>query len=222
MTLQQKLKLHEDEGYRLFQSRLTKSRYPLFGVRLPVIKNLVKEELKSSANVELFVPESFEEVMALGFLIVGKKITLDEKLHDIDNFLPYIDNWAVCDSFCMALKFKPKQLEEVWNHFKRLATSDEEYDRRFFIVLMMSYFLKDEYIDEVFLLFKSIKKGEYYVDMAIAWSLANALLRYPQKTLDVLSEKSLPKFIQNKAIQKMRESYRVSQEIKDNLLNYRV
>lgn len=222
MTLQQKLKLHKDESYRIFQSRLIKSSYPLFGARMPVIKSLVKEELKNNENVELFVPQSFEEVMALGFLIAGAKIELSDKLSLIDNFLPYIDNWAVCDSFCMALNFKPKQLAEVWKHFKRLAESEGEYERRFFIVLMMSYFLIDEYIDDFFYFLTTIKTGEYYVDMAIAWALADAILRYPQKTLALLSEKSLPKFIQNKAIQKMRESYRVSQETKEELLNYKI
>lgn len=222
MTLQQKLKLHEDNGYRIFQSRLIKSRYPIFGVRLPVIKSLVKEELKNNINAELFVPESFEEVMSLGFLIGGAKIALRDKLPLIEKFLPYIDNWAVCDSFCMALAFKPAQLAEVWAYFKHLQQAEGEFERRFFIVLTMSYFLKDEYIDEVFLILKTIKNGEYYVDMAVSWALADAILHYPEKTMDILAEKCLPKFIQNKAIQKMRESFRVPKETKEKISFYKI
>lgn len=220
--IRQKLKLNEEEKYRIFQSRLIKSRYPIFGVRLPTVKKLVKEHLQSNTKFEFFLPESFEEAMALGFLIAGSKLELGEKLPLVEKFLPYIDNWAVCDSFCMALNFKPKQLAEVWAYFKHLQYAEGEFERRFFIVLTMSYFLKDEYIDEVFRILKTIKNGEYYVDMAVSWALADAILRYPQKTLDILAEKTLPKFIQNKAIQKMRESYRVPQEIKEKLLFYKI
>lgn len=59
--------------------------------------------------------QSYEEIMIRGLVTAKLKMPLAEKFVYIEEFLPYIDNWAVCDSFCTALKPKKNELYMLLN-----------------------------------------------------------------------------------------------------------
>lgn len=223
MHLKEELKKYIDKDYLLIHSRLVKSKYQLDGIRVPIIKKIAKQaNIHSVEQLQNFVPDTYEEILLLGAMIAFAKIELKEKLSLLDNFLQYIDNWAICDCTISSLKFATSELRYVWNHFIKLGEADGEYERRFLIVLVLGRFMREDFIDEVLHLYGTIKNGEYYVDMALAWGYAEAMTEFPKETMKIIRQKTLPKFIQNKAIQKMRESFRVPEETKKELLNYKL
>lgn len=223
MDIKESLKQFIDTEYLLFHSRLVNTKYPLKGIRVPIIKKLAKEQnFHTEKELQSFIPKTYEEVLALGFMTVFAKIEIEKKALLLDEYLQYIDNWATCDLIVSALKMKPNEYDFVWNHYKKLMKAEGEFERRFYIVLLLNKFLLPQYIDEALKVFSTIKNGDYFVDMALAWGYAEAMIKFPEMTMDIIKQRVLPKFIQNKAIQKMRESFRISESLKNELVEYKV
>ena len=89
-------------------------------------------------------------------------------------------------------------------------------------VMMLDYYLKDEYIDDVLNILLSIKRDEYYINMAIAWTLATAYVDYKDKVDGIIKGKKLQPWVHNKTIQKICESFRVSDEDKAYLKTLKI
>ena len=126
-------------------------------------------------------------------------------------------NWAVCDIFCSDFKFKKSDEEKVWNFINRYKNSNKEFEKRFFIVMILTHFINENYIDEIIKLLDNIECDKYYVQMAIAWLISIAYVKYKEKTEKYLKKSKLSNFTYNKAIQKIIESLRVSKEDKERL-----
>ena len=140
---------------------------------------------------------------------------------DLASFIPLIDNWAVCDSCCASFKFTAQYREELYPFIKSYL-SGSEYEARFAVVMLMDYYLTDGYIDEVLSLLCEIKSDYYYVNMAVAWALSVAFVKYRDKTLPYLTQKTLTPAVQNKTIQKIKESYRVTDTDKQLLNSFKI
>ncbi len=125
-----------------------------------------------------------------------------------------VNNWSVCDSFCSSLKVANKYKERVWEFIQPYIDSDQEYDLRFGVVMMLNYYLDREYIDLVLLILDRIKHEAYYVKMAIAWAISMCFIKYPDQTIVFLKDNTLDDFTYHKALQKITESHRVDQETK--------
>lgn len=176
---------------------------------------------------------SFEEVMLWGFLIgnavvekaggsAGKKsgrevITPEEQFTLIRRFVPFIDNWSLCDSFCAGLKSAKEYPEETWAFLQPFLRSEEEYGIRFGVVMILNYFVTEEYIDRLFPLFDGIRHEGYYVKMAVAWAVSACYVKFPQKTQAYLEQNSLDLFTYHKALQKITESRCVSDEVRQRM-----
>lgn len=210
----------QDVKYRDFHSKLCSGLENIIGVRAPFLRNLAKEIARG--DYQKFLVECkdqyYEETLLEGLVIATIKVTLDERLRLLKKFVPKINNWATCDMVCGSFKFKPSELAEVWDFILQYETSTQEYERRFMIVMMMDYFLTSEYLPKVFAILNKIKTDQYYVNMASAWLIATALAKHRKETLCFLKSNVLDAWVQNKAIQKARESYRVSEEDKGMLL----
>lgn len=211
-----------DEKYKKFHSSLCPNNDNIIGVRVPILRNFAKELLKEidwKYYLENAWNEYYEEVMLQGMIIglVSKKENIGEFIQYIDNFIPKIDNWAVCDIFCAGLKVTEKNLEYMWNYIQKYIKTDKEFEIRFAVVMMLDYFIKKDYIDEVLKILDSIKSKEYYVQMAIAWTISIAFIKFEDKTMSYLNNNSLDDFTYNKSIQKIIESYRVDEKIKEKL-----
>lgn len=219
MELREELFLNQDLEYREFHKRLvpTVSEENIIGVRVPVMRKIAKRAFIEN----LYNPcEYYEERMIKGFTLSMKKCTAEEHKSDIGDFVKYIDNWGICDSFCSSLKFVKSDLSEYYD-FALSLNNGEEYSTRLAVVMMMDYYLVDDYIDRVLDFFISIKSDYYYVNMAVAWALSFAYIKFPQKTEEIFKLGVLSTWIQNKAIQKIRESNRIDKGTKDYLLRYK-
>ena len=139
----------------------------------------------------------------------------NECLAGIQKFLPYIDNWAVCDVL------KPKSIKEHKQIFideiKNWILSKDTYTIRFGVVMLMTYYLDEDYQKEYLTYLLQVKSDEYYVNMAISWFYATALAKHYDEVVEILKDKKLSVWIHNKTIQKAIESYRITKEQKEEL-----
>ena len=136
----------------------------------------------------------------------------------IKNFLPKINNWAICDTFCVGLKITKKNKEKMWNFLQRYLKSKKEFEVRFGIVMILDYFIDEQHLEENFKIFNKVRVDKYYVQMAIAWAISICLVKYYDRTVKYLQkEADLDDFTYNKSIQKAIESYRITKEQKDFL-----
>ncbi|MCM1285230.1 MAG: DNA alkylation repair protein [Acetobacter sp.] len=208
MNVRQILFDNQDLNYKEFHSRLVPNidSNLIIGVRVPILRKLAKEIVKEHSDFDI---KYYEEKMLKGFCIGYSKSDTADKLNQLKSFIPLIDNWAVCDCVCSTLKFAEKNRKEVWNFLCSYINADDEYCVRFAIVMMMDYFLTDEYIDDVIDYFVSIKSDYYYINMAVAWALSAAYIKYNDIILPLLKKKELSQWVHNKTIQKICESNRV-------------
>ena len=219
MELREKLFEVQDKEYQKFQSKLCPNIDNIIGVRIPILRKMAKQIAKE--NAEEFLNntkiEFYEEKMLYGFVIGYMKENLSEKIKYLDKFVPMIDNWAICDCSINTFKFVQNNLEEIWNYLQKYVKSNKEYELRFAIIMLMDYYLVDNYIDKVLDLYNQIKNDGYYVKMAVAWAIAEAYIKYPEKVMKILKENDLDNFTYNKTLQKMIESYRIDESVKDFL-----
>ena len=151
-------------------------------------------------------------------MIIGldKKVNIKTILEYIEEFIPKIYNWAICDVFCAGLKIVNKYPKEIWSFISKYLESEKEFELRFAIVIILDYYINEEYIDKDLKVLNSIHSDKYYVQMAIAWAISICLIKFYDKTVSYLQDENcfLDKFTYNKSIQKAIESYRITNEQK--------
>ena len=212
----------KNDEYKKFHCKLTDTKLDIIGIRVPIMKKIAKEILK--ANIEdyfkLVKNIYYEEVFIYGIVLANS----NEKLLDkyLLDFIKRMDNWAICDSFCSSLKIINKKLGKYWIYFTSLIDIEKEFQTRVSIVVMMNYYLTDQYIDRVLQIVTNIKTDKYYINMAISWLLSVAIINYEDKVVEILKDKKLNKFVQNKTISKINDSYRISKELKEKIKKYRI
>ena len=140
-----------------------------------------------------------------------------QRLMYLEKFIPKINNWAICDITCTGLKFTKKDPQIVWEFLQKYKKSEKEFEIRFLIVMLLNFYINEEYLDKVIEIIKEIKKEDYYVKMSIAWLISIAYIKYPDKIIKYLRNNNLDNFTHNKSIQKILESYRATnkEEIKN-------
>lgn len=218
-NLREELKRLVDAKYRDFQSELCPNVEDIMGVRVPQLRELAKKIARQDAVefLENYEPGFYEERMIYGLVIGYMKEDLETKLKYLDKFVPLIDNWAICDCCCATFKFTNQNLEAVWEYIQKYVTSQNEFEVRFAVIMIMDYYINDKYIDRVLKIYNSIKLDAYYVKMGVAWGISVAYIKQKEKTAEFLKKNNLDEFTFNKAIQKLIESYRVCEGEKDVL-----
>lgn len=218
--IREKIKQLSDEEYRKFHSNLCPGTDNIIGVRVPILRNIAKQiynendwkKYLSYNNLQFY-----EEILLQGMIIGFMKQDIEIVQKYIEEFIPKIDNWAVCDIFCASLKITKKHKEQMWQFLQKYLKSENEFELRFCIVMMLDYFVTPEYIDKVLIKLDTIKNDAYYVKMAVAWAISICYIKFPQKTLKYLKQNNLDNWTYNKAIQKTIESYRIDENTKDFL-----
>ena len=143
---------------------------------------------------------------------------LEEKIEYIKLFIPKIDSWAITDTVIPTFKFKEKELVQVWKFILPYTKSEKEFEVRFAVIVMLDYFIVPQYVGKVIKTLDGIKNDAYYAEMAIAWTLAEIGIKFNDKLMTYLKgDNHLDKFTYNKTLQKMIESYRISEEQKAEL-----
>ena len=214
------LETHQDVEYKKFHEKLIPVQHNILGVRNPDVRELASLILKQG-DVEPFLSEldfTYTEEATLYGLVLGKaKLPIAKALVFLDKFMPYIDNWAVCDSSVAEMKWIGKNKEILFPVLETYISNSAPFTVRFAIVAMFRYFLDNAYIDTVLSHFCAVKSEHYYVRMAIAWGIAEVLLKYSDKAFSLLKQSVFPTWIHNKAIQKAIESRRITSEQKAEL-----
>lgn len=210
----------KDEKYKAFHSSLIPNISPesIIGVRTPQWRKLAKEIVAEGAANEFLsqLPHRYlEENNIHAAIICNLKCSFEETVRLTEEFLPYIDNWATCDSFTPK-NFK-KYPEKVYPYILKWLKSDKTYTVRFAVVLLLNLFLDEYFNPEINDILSRIETDEYYINMAIAWYYSFALIKQYNSTITFFTEKRLPVFVHNKAIQKAVESYRIPKETKEYL-----
>lgn len=207
-----------DDKYKEFHSGLCPNTNNIVGVRVPILRNYAKELVKDGfeKNYNKIQTDYYEEIMLKGMMIGLEKMDTDTKLKYVKEFIPYIDNWAVCDVFVAGLKIKEK--EKFYNFIRTyLENNKTEFEIRFGLVSLLDYFIDKEHIQEIFKITDKIKRNEYYVEMAIAWLISICYIKFPIETENYLNNNRLSDFAYNKSIQKIIESTRVDEQTKNKL-----
>lgn len=268
-TLRKELEALACQDYKKFSAGLIPTlneKNVMLGIRIPQLRKMAKEISKkenwrefldgyNKNKDELSIENEpgrivlggsdnvkypyYEEIMIEGMVINLAKMSITERLERIRIFVPKIDNWAICDIFCANEKWVKDNRAVIWEFLQPYLKSDKEFEIRYGVIMLLSAFLDNEYIDRVLealdvipcvrlenkkLPVEKRKKGgpiieNYYVEMAVAWCLATALAKCREQTIAYLKRSSLSKSVLKRAAQKMRESYRISQEDKMYVTN---
>lgn len=205
-----------DEEYREFQSKLCPGTENIVGVRLPLLRTLAQKIASEDWRQYMKTAKSdyYEELMLQGMVLGYAKADIAEVLTYVSDFVPKIDNWAICDSFCNGLKFTKTNKNLVWEYLQPYLYSKQEFETRFAIVMLIEFYIEENYIDQVLQLFNEVKHEGYYVKMAVAWAISICFIKFPEKTMEYLKNNNLDGFTYNKALQKITESFRVNKETK--------
>lgn len=210
-----------DEQFKDFTSALIPGARPILGVRVPILRKLSKEIAKGDWQTYLreATEDTYEEVAIKGFVIGYAKAELEVLLPYIAEQIEKINDWSLCDGFCSNLKVVEKHREEFLEFLLPYAKIDDEFKQRVVAVMLMTYYLTDDYIDMSLEVLDSLKNEKYYCKMAVAWAIATAWAKQRENTYAYMQDgnNTLDNWTYNKAIQKMVESYRVSDVDKEML-----
>ncbi len=218
--IQERLFILQDVQYKAFMEKLVPNipENTVIGVRLPDLRKFAGELVKEG-KAEGFLKEVphkyFEENHLHSFIVDKISKNFEEAILRTEKFLPYIDNWAICDSF------RPKALKEnmpkLYQNVKKWMQSGEPYTIRFALVLQLNWFLEEYFKPEMLKSILQIQSEDYYVNMAISWYYSIALVKQYQEVIPLFTSKVLPVWIHNKALQKAIESRQISVEMKKYL-----
>ena len=215
----------QDVKYRDFQKKLIPTVDPdsVIGVRTPELRKLAKQlarlrASKEAADVEAFLkelPHEYFDENQLHAFIISEDKDYEMCMSEVEEFLPYVDNWATCDQ--LSPKVFRKNKDGLLLHVRKWLKTDRTYIVRFAIGMLMQHFLDDDFNTEYPELVAKVKSEEYYVNMMIAWYFATALAKQYDAVIPYIEKQKLDVWTHNKTIQKARESYRITQEQKEYL-----
>lgn len=222
-SLREELLALADEGNAAFLAKLIPGLNPeaIIGARNPALRALAKKLLRERPDEALAflaeLPHGLHEENMLHSFLLGLEKSPDAAFSGVERFLPFVDNWAVCDSLAPA--GFARDLERLEGEAEAWVGAGQQapYTVRFGICMHMGHFLKEHFRPDFLSLIAGIASEEYYVRMAQGWYFAEALAKQPDSALPWFLEDRLPLPVRRKAIQKAVESYRIPSETKDVL-----
>lgn len=214
---------NSDNKLSEFSSSLIPNSLQIIGVKIPVLRNKAKEIIKG--DYELFLKEcddsSLEICLLEAYVIGTAKMTKEKRALYLDKFIPKIQDWAVNDGLVSSLKCIKNDYQFWFHYLLKYQDSSKEFEVRFLLITLMSYYLTDEYIDLTIEVVKKVKVNAYYSKMGLAWFLATALAKQEVKIIALLEECLFDKEVITMTISKIRQSFRISDEMKEYVLKYK-
>ena len=204
-----------NETYAVFNKRIVNTNMPIIGVRVPDLRRLARGLAPniSAADISKLLTaknESFDYVLLCGLLITHARLDDQMAIDLTKQYLPCVDSWAHIDTF---VEKKRRFAGEVWRDFAlECLQSEAEFTVRYGVISLMTNFLDEAHIDQVFAVLRNVKHDGYYVKMALAWLYATAAVHFFELTLAELENGHIDAWTRNKAYQKMRESRRFTPE----------
>lgn len=205
-----------EEKYKEFSSKLmpTVSRDKVIGIRTPILRKYAKD-LENYDEFLTDLPHKYFEEDNLHAFLIERERDFEKCIEMLDTFLPFVDNWATCDS--MKPKVLKKEPEKLLVHIKRWIKSKDVYTVRYAINLLMSFYLDENFASDYLDLVANVKSEEYYINMMQSWYFATALAKQYNATVPYIENNVLDEWTHNKTIQKSIESFRITEEHKNYL-----
>lgn len=219
MKIYKELQALKEKEYADFQAKLVPTIEPstILGIRVPKLRALAKSYIRDQ-ECQVFLdslPHNYYDENMLHAILISEMKDYDKCINRLEAFLPYVDNWAVCD--IMSPKLFKRYKEDLMPRIKVWMASEETYTIRFGLGMLMAHFLDEDFRPEYLDMASCIRSDEYYVNMMIAWFFATALAKQWEVSLPYIEDKRLDDWTHKKAIQKARESLRISKEKKEYL-----
>ena len=216
---------NQDKNYLEFSDGLgTRTNKKKLGVRIPIIRKYAKD-LAKKYSIEYLIKnideEYYEEILLKGFIIASYKLSYDELTYYIDYFLPKITDWSVCDTFVAGLKITNKYRDNLWSYLIKKIKSNRDFYVRFSLVMILNYYIDDDYQKRIYDVIKSISIDKYYVKMANAWLISYMFINYYNDTFEFIENNNLDTWTIKKGIGKAIESLRINDEQKEELKKLR-
>lgn len=225
-TIQKRLFSFRDEAYKDFNKKLipTVDEDTMIGIRMPVLKKFAKEFFKTenaqAADFMKNLPHRYFEENNLHAFFIENIKDIDAALAETEKFLPFIDNWATCDSFAPPI-FK-KHPDAVYKKILEWIRSKHAYTVRYAIGLLLSNYLDELFKPEMLKIVSSVESQEYYVNMMIAWYFSFALIKQYDAAVPYIEKRTMAPFTHNKSIQKALESRRIPDDTKAYLRTLKI
>ena len=178
-------------------------------MRVPILRKLAKSYINDDECEDFLnhLPHRYYDENMLHGILISEIKNFDRCVEELEKFLPFVDNWAVCDT--TAPKVFRRNREKLMKCIEKGSSSKEVYTCRFA--------MDDDFREAYLEIPAEIISEEYYVNMMVAWFFATALAKQWDKTISYIEENRLGQWVHNKTIQKARESYRITEEQKEYL-----
>ncbi|MBR5358577.1 MAG: DNA alkylation repair protein [Clostridiales bacterium] len=214
----------QDKDYAVLQQKIIPAADPgsVIGVRTPELRSFAKVLYKDEGCEKFLksVPHKYFDENQLHAFVISLEKDFDKCVQEVEEFLPYVDNWATCDQ--MSPKVFKKDPDRLLPYIKKWIKSDKTYTVRFAIGMLMEHFLGDNFLSEYADMVAVVCSEEYYVNMMRAWYFATALAKQYDAIIPYVENKRLDDWTHNKTIQKSIESYRITDEQKKYLRSLKV
>lgn len=214
------------DDYILFSEKIIKTNKPIIGIRTTKLRNIAKEIYKQKhSGIFIYDCGYYEESLVKGFVLSQYK-KFEEAKEQLSKLINNFDSWAEVDMVCSGLKFMKNDKEIARQYFYDLLKSEKEFVCRFGIIALMKYYLDEKDVENTFKQLDCVNCEKYYVEMAISWLISEFIIKNPQNSLEnmqkIIKNHHFNKFIINKSIQKSCESYRINNEIKQQLREMKI
>lgn len=220
--LRKELHNNSDQKYREFNRGLLPGVENILGVRIPVLRNMAAEIMERGWRSFLDEDVVFhEEYILKAIVIANAEMSYKERLERTVDFLPHVDNWAICDLLCNDWRLASEGVGSLWNFCEDMMSSNDEFKMRTGAVMMLSKFLDDRHIDGVLKLLSESHNDGYYYKMGAAWALSYCYIDFQEVTEEVLSSGKLDREVQNLTVRKVCESRRADGELKKQVRTFK-
>ena len=199
-----------------FSAKLIPGATNILGVKIPELRKIAGEISRGDWRgfLKQAKDDTFEEVLTQGILIGKVKVCIEVMISLVENYLPSIDNWAVCDCFCTSLKATIYDKDEMLIVINKCLLSKNEYYLRFAVVMLLTYYVDAYHIEYLLSTLRGVNADSYYVKMAIAWACSVCFVKFPARTFTFIKTNPFDDFTFNKTIDKINDSLRVDKKTK--------
>lgn len=206
---------NKDEDYKSFNDKIINTNKKTIGVRIPILRQIAKKIMKEDYVLFLNdVKDEYHEEIIVEGLVISKLKDVNNVINMIDNYIIKIDNWCTCDTFASSLKIINKNKSRFYSYVYKNINSNNPWMVRLCFVILISYYVKEEYINDIFKMIDNDNNSFYYVMMAKAWLISECYIKYPKQTFEYLKRTNIDDITFNKTISKICDSYRVTKEDK--------
>ncbi len=212
------LRAHAEPSFAMFQSKLIFTKYTILGVRTPIMRKIAKEYQEYFDEIVAF-PNEYYEVVFIKLTLISA-LSYERFVRYLEECIALMDNWALCD--CFKAKCIKRNREEFLPVLEQLFEKGGEYEQRYPLVVLLSEYVVPAYLPMIKRFIVEANTEFYYVHMAVAWLMAEILVKRYDCGVTLLNAKLVDVKTHNKAIQKAIESYRLTLEQKEFLRSLKI